>query len=486
MRERWLVALCVLTVAAYAWLLSRALEPQWTAPAAVTSGVAWTEGKEVFSSQEIARRNPEIVWRVHDELKSAEAVLTLVGGFRQPPALIVSLEESDRYSIDGSRIEIASSIAAQPGQVAKAMVKAWFYQGGVPAVTSSLLRLEVVSDLLSAIARNEPVMGNPWTGGLDRLALEDHWLDFAASYESAHDRAWSTAELRSLKGDSPRLSPLAFRPLLGSLLWRSYEEIPPLRRFAFIRSWVSELRRSPSQRASPPAESLEEWRDWLRSEFLALAAGVGSVATLAERAGLATDAALEINGAAVITDAPLARSILAATEIRETSAIFQGEDDIWILSRGRMTSRRGWVKIGRESWNQLRPKRVLWATCRSPSIGEMLRLSREAQTLVYASVCDPGDREEAVRGYLRGGLREMARAGSGIEFLQMRRSAVELALRLGRLRPQDRLGDFLKLESGAGGSVFGFENARWDDDLQAHRIVGAIEAFEWVRGAKRM
>lgn len=484
--DRWLAAMSIVIVLAYAWLTAWSLEPRWQPPSSVASGVIWLENGRTYSSAEIARRDLGLVTRVQEELQEADTALSLMGPFRVPPSVVIHLQGGFRYVVDGERIDLSDRIAAAPGQLTKALLKAWWYQRPAAAwAASSLLRFEVITDVLTAIARNEAVIGSPASGGAEPFPELGPWLDFASSYDSSRDHSWNALELRNFSGRAPRMNPLAFRPLLAAMLWSAFAKTSPLERLALARSWVRSLNENKSSFERAPAlppESLAEWRDWLRGEVQWLAGAVLPVEDGLRAADLLPKAPLAV-GSAVF--APDASGEFAAREavndpVHDTWALKSGAGETWLLTREKSSERQAWLKISDADWRALRPASFLWAGCRAPSVGEILAASGGAEKLIFVSLCERSALSAAVRDFARGGLRELARGGPEIEFMQLRRSALELALRQGQLRAERRLSEFLRSPRQA--DIFGIDRAQWSSEMKAFRVIGAIEAFEWIRG----
>ncbi len=494
--ERWVLAITIVVVIAYAWLIARGLEPKLIPPVEVVEQVVWLkEGKVVEGTlTEVRHSAPARILR--RELFWMQRALDLIGPFREAPTLAIHLDDNDFYRITDERIELGLNIATTEGQVFKTLLKAWLYQHASTRVIGSLLRVEVVSDFLSAVVRGQPRFSNPFSGRVDEIPRVDSWPSFASSYDSARKgkfaNAWISAELQRYSGHSTAMNLLGFRPLLLAMLWELYQQTPPLARYQLVRQWIDTLTLNlpgePLQLALP--EELSEWRQWLKGEFDALMPAGGPLERfdrLSERRTVVMNKSGLLGNSLLSVPLWLFRdkgnvSVERLAEVNTGQVVIElGDGTLWLLSFERSSGKRGWVQLSARDRSQIRPEQFVWETCLPVNVGELLHQSADAEHLLFIGACDELYRTEiGWNAFLAGGLRAFARERPEVPFVQLKRSALEVALRQGKLSLGDRVGRILGLKLDP---VFGLESAEWSRDLHAYRVLGAIEAIEWIRGS---
>jgi hypothetical protein len=498
--ERWVLAITIVVVIAYAWLIARGLEPDLKPPSSVVSEVVWLTKGHVTEATLNEIRHSEPAKILGREIYWMQSALDLIGPFRESPLLAIHLDSNDHYRVSDGKVELGLNLAKVQGQVLKALLKSWLYQRASTRVTSSLLRMEVVSDFLSALIRGQPWLENAFAGAVDEVPPTGNWLTFVSSYDSVRKgrfaNAWISAELQRYSGHSSAMNILGFRPLLLAMMWELYRATPPLRRYDLVREWISTLTLNtppvPVQLILPG--DLGEWRKFLRGEFdtlmpaVSFARGIDGYsetrATILRKAGLAETGPLMVpiwlfrdKANVLVERVAESNTGVAVLEI--------GDKNLWLLSFEKSSGRQGWIKLSSRDRAQLHTQQFVWEGCHRVKISDLLGASASAEQILFVGGCgesgeDLYGTETGWRALLSGGLREFARTRSEVPFVMLKRSAVEVALRQGRISPDDGVENFLgsKLDP-----IFGLDTAQWSLDLHAYRVLGPIEAVQWIRSS---
>lgn len=488
------VATVILTIT-YAWLGARLMAPRSSFPTALVSSVQWVS-RGVSASPE---SSPTFDWLAYDrmrtEAKSLAPSVQMIGGLQKPVRLIINHDEPNTLRISDGSIEIGFELASAKGQISKAFLKTWLVQNADVSVSGSLLRMEVVTDALLAMMSGGLSLASPTqTDGSATLGRPSNWLAYAGSMEDVCASTWIIPELQSLcrsrsAGAVSEMSPLAFRALLGDVIWSFYATIPPTKQLNVLQAWAAHLRRR-SQTDSSAKDffqlgSLAEWRDRLRAEVdLLFPVELQSLSrerdALVERARLAPDQVPEVDFLSVRNIGSTGRmSPIVAPGRRgralEFAAVDQRASEI---RRGSLVLRPGVSSLGES--RELAARTLVWESCASPSISDLTSMLIEARTALVIENCSgvPMDLSS-----LKHGVSDFARANPDAVFIQLRMEGVRFALKKGIVETSSRAIDLAKAlpARSSGKDPFGIEKAQWKGDLAAFKTLGAIEAVEWFR-----
>ncbi|HVK61299.1 MAG TPA: hypothetical protein VM432_07100, partial [Bdellovibrionales bacterium] len=239
------LALTVSFCLGYAWLGTRAGEPGDRVPRSYVEDVFVIHDQNVYSLGQLHGFFFREMGRTLNELNGIEATVQQLGRLKKKIAVVVDMDRPLRLVTTGDRITIGSEIVRAPGQLAKAVLKAWLLQNGREELKTHL-RLEVLSDVLLAL--NE--------GGLDlsvpRMApatfdQPKHWTHYAETYSDLCRSQWLAVDLRGLckantaaSSNAPTF--LAFRPLIGEMIWQSFQTLSVHKRVIAVRKWMRSLR----------------------------------------------------------------------------------------------------------------------------------------------------------------------------------------------------------------------------------------------------
>jgi hypothetical protein len=483
--SRWRFIFAVAIVFAYGWLFAVGLEPRFEPKPSVASSLAWIEDGELKEWSEIRSHRGLAFGIVSKILVDLDHKLAALGGFSEAPALVIDADSPERYAVSDTSIEISETIATADGQLIKAYLKSWLLQRATPEARDSLFRLEVLSDLLAAALSADPSFEAPGMGLRMNFPEVQSWLKSAASMASLCGSPWATLELQGRCGNSESISLLAFRPLVAAMIWQMYDAVPTWQRLPVLRAWAEVLRSGAITPSAPVASPFPAgWRDRLRAEFQALF----PIEQIARTARLSSDA--YENLAFVRTQIENAAEVSGRTSAR-TDFVFRGDDDnLKAVSRVKshlIIDRQGFGRLfpggatlsGLEM-KSLQSSLLVRETCdKRVTLGELLDEPIRSKKLLFILSC--ADAEQMALGWSvlsYGGLGEFSHRRVDAAFVQFNLSQVEFAIRKGVLSRDTRVFEILERK---GNRFLGLEEGVWRKDVGAYRVIGVIEAVEWVR-----
>lgn len=466
----FMVAVTVAVAVAYAWLAATLLEPRPVAPPTVVAGVVWIERGVMKHWEEIFASQPVTSAKISKILSQFDKIGPLIGNFRKPPLLVINRDREFRYQVGPDRIELSELIAVTEGQLARALFKSWLMQSAAPEFSESLLRLDVISDVLTMATFGEflplPPPGN--------------WLNHVTSHASACESPWRSLELPRKCGQSESIDPLGFRPLLSGIILSAYRDVPAMQKFNLIRDWARVLRRGVSfvdADAHENPRKLTEWRDWLLREL--------SVIAPAEAFGARLDAAVSVARLGS-SQPPEVEAVFHADDLRvdirgKTSQASRASyimslpgDENWLVSN---RDAKSWIRLGDEI-SDVRAALLVWQGCGPVTIGQIMSYPIESERVLFIGGCE----KYAAGGWwtlLHQGLEGFARGFPETAFILLKRSEVERAIRHGQFaldQPVERY-----MNKTAPSPLLGLASAKWHQSSRAYRVLGAIEAIEWFR-----
>jgi hypothetical protein len=477
-------------VIGYAWLISRVLEPRLTTPKFLSAAV-WVENDRAIPIRNFSSLGPSnfLEWqRISREMKSLEADLAILGRFSSPVELVLNADHPSRYLVNSSRVELGIQVAASRNQVIKALIKSWLHQqteGG----KYSQLRTEVISDVLLAMIRGRFSLGVPGSeGNLEYGIGTDNWLEAAASYEGSCGSTWMPLELRDFCGKSGAVNPLAFRPLLGAMIFSVYDRLPLLQRVSFVRTWLDEvLPTLGTANESPSPGVLGGWKSWLRTELAILLPGhlpdhlpghEEARALEIKKARLGDSDALKVDLVAFVTADRMKEFGSALGTRPRAMAPVEDREALQLLP--------GKIAIGSKERVRLITSRSVWVSCEVPTVLDVVFEPALNGKTLFVPGC-AGDAKADFEGFLRRGTEGFALQNPEVPFIQVQRASLQLAVRRGALAPSLRLDGIVRKESGSRVSdpaILGVDQAFWQKEVKAFRVLGAIEAVEWFRSAR--
>ncbi len=429
----------VAVVICYAWLAAHLMEPQFTTPAYISDAFVRTPDSHTFMLEERFRQWPTETARIESELSGLEPLLAWLGPLNHPIELLLDEKQAARLLVTDSRIEIGRSVLGARGQLTKAVLKAWILQHASLAIASSHLRLEVASDVLLGMLAGQFSLEAP---GFEKPMTFDStnraWWTYADSYKGVCASAWTSLELaplcesKSAQAESVGVSELSFREFLGSRIWRSYLATPLSDRLSFVRRWVGSLENL--QTSSVPT---------LKAGWLTVVQG-----QLESLLPSAMDPlAFERSAWRPQIDAPL----------------------IVIDSEGHVTA-PGTLKIVSIELPIASARMAVMTVCESPTLRDVMSLQIAVDRVVWKPDC----------------------AAKKTDFVQVRPSAIRIALNRGLARGSDKLDQFVlthrdvsaSSSSASAARWLGLADAKYDEQVNAFQVHGAIEAVESYRLAK--
>jgi hypothetical protein len=123
----------------------------------------------------------------------------------------------------------------------------------------------------------------------------------------------------------------------------------------------------------------------------------------------------------------------------------------------------------------------------------LMELSQRADSLLFLRTQNLAVGNEVLVQYLRTSLpfaeavRELAlktdNADGGEEFVHMRRSSIDVAIRHGYLSPFAQVTSVFGLinKKSMTSAVLGLARPEWNSQFHAYHVSGAIEAIDWLR-----
>ena len=427
----------VAVVICYAWLSAHLLEPQFTTPAYVSDTFVRSPDSHLFLFEEKFREWPLETARIESELAGLSPLLSWLGPLNRPIELLLDEKQVDRLLVTDSRIEIGRSVLFARGQLTKAILKAWILQHASLAIASSHLRLEVASDVLLGMLAGEFSLEIP---GFEKPLMFDAtdkaWWTYADSYKGVCASAWTSLELaplcenKNIQTDPVTVSELSFRGFLGSRIWRSYLATPLSGRLAFVRRFVGSL--ESLQAASVPT---------LKAGWLPVVQGQ-----------------LEA----------LLPSKLDPLAFERTTWLAQVEAPLIVIDSDGHVSAPGTLKVASSELPIVRARMAVMTVCESPSLRDVMSLQIAVDRVVWKPDC----------------------AEKKTDFVQVRPSAIRIALNRGLARGSDKLDQFVlthrdvSAASSPAARWLGLADAKYDEQVNAFQVHGAIQAVESYRLAK--
>ena len=476
---------CLMVV--YALLVSIAFEPKLSVPASVIEGIAWIERGEVKTLPAMRGEHFLEVSKVIDELDKLEGEMRVLGGLPHPVILIINGDDPLRYHIGEGQIELGMKIAESQGQLIKAVIKAWLLQVAPPEISSSLLRRDVVSDSLLAMIRGDFAVEVP--GAETPLLLREPlpWTRVATSFDGMCGSPWRNLELPQLCTKSPRTSPLSFRPLLTGLIWKTFTALPLFERVEFIKAWSESLKvaRTGSPTRTLSRGSFSGWQEWILAEYsdlLPLAELPGKDLPLVAQSALAQAGLLPELKPSIdyivriekSEDPDLLSKLEKLAKARHSLAVQVG---------GEITLFPGRVRLDADELDELSARATLWERCASPSVAEILNAKEKSERVVHLEAC-PGKKAIDYKPLFRKGLTQFLAANDSLPFVQLRKTALEMAVEKRVLSGKTRVSDLGPAPKGLtreSVNILGLERATWSNSLNAFSVLGAIEAVESYR-----
>ncbi len=429
-----LIGSTVAVLICYAWLTAHLLEPGFAPPSTVVSDVfVRTTDSRLFLFEDQFRAFPLETSRMNAELSELEPLLNWLGALKRRVEIVIDEKSPDRLLITDTRIEIGRNVLLAQGQITKAILKSWILQTSSTDVTSSHLRTEVASDVLLAMLKGGFDLEVP--GRLEPLAFDTTdkaWWTYADSYNGVCASAWKSLELLSLcenkvlKGDLSNVSTLSFRAFLGGRIWKSYRTTTLAERLPFVRRWVEALKKP---RGLAKSSLKDGWLAVVQGELeVLLPASMDPL--LKERQAWSSK-----------IDAPL----------------------IVIDTDGRVSA-PGTLKISTNELQFDHARLAVMTVCASPSLKDVLDLPVSVDRVVWRPDC----KERKT------------------DFVQVRPSAIRIALNRGFAKSSDKLDSFVRhyrerASNDMQNHVLGIATAKWDEQASAFQVHGALEAVEAFR-----
>lgn len=512
--QNLLLAATVLVVVGYAWIASKVLEPKLLAPPTLVSETELIENSKTISWAEARDRHYFLLSRVTKDLARSQEVLDLLGGLPEPVQFTVHADEPNRYLVTDSEIELGHSVLQSRGQLTKALIKAWLLQRAATGVSGSLLRLEVVSDLLLAMTRGGFEVQVPGHASALKFDAVSSWLTSAASFEVICRSPWRSLELLPLcrqqvpavEREITFVNELSYRPLLGAMIWGVYESLSVRERLVFLRSWVQALQGEVAVSEAPLPQTIEEMQAWIRDEFHFLLQS-HAVASVAESESL--HRALKLSAQWM-----MARAEVRPGQIVELDFLFRSQkatpgelNELALKVSGVVQKQKAYLDEGRVSVSvvetddgvftlpglgrltdssaaRVKSRVLVWESCKGPRLGQMMNHVSKPERVLYLNNCGPLF-SASFDSLFYLGPKAFATANTSLPFMLLKTSAAQVAMKYSLVNPDAPATSLMMTEGAEEASTLsaylGFDKAQWSQELRAFQVLGAIEAVELVR-----
>ncbi len=479
-----LLACTVAITLGYAWLFAHVLEPSISLERSWLEGVAAVEGNTVIGWSDVYRRHSDEAGSVARQVKELDSALNMLGGLAQPVGILINFDQPDRLLVTDNRIEIGSNGLQSDGLVDKAVIKSWLLQNAGSGITSSHLRTEVVSDVISSLIFGDVGQVDPSTKNPLMFRRPVNWLSYMSSFKAVCGSAWKSLELEPLcapTAQSEQATLLSFRPLLGAIVWRAFAAAPGLHRQELFTKWMTALKNETTASAvSATPNSLIAWRDSVRAEAQAIfPIEQERLQDSLKLAQLETDQGPHVDFHLHVSSVKPERAQLMALETgrKQGVSVLLETNGSWILLPGQ-------VALAPVELRQLRSGESIWESCQGTRLGDFRQDSPAADEWMYIHSC--GTSDVSYGPLWTDSLKAFSAANPDAGFLILRRPAVELAIRRRLLTPKTDLADLLDPENPLHlSSDLGLDSPTWVQDVGAYRVLGAIEAVQWMRTPDR-
>ena len=476
----------------YAYSGSRAITPQLSLPPSVSS-LKGTAGRKFISFDDLVRADGLETLKALRAMRSFDSSIALVGGYKTPIEFVINRDDNNRYLVTESHIELGSRWLEQPGQVQKAMTKAWIFQLARTDITSSLLRSEVASDLLWSMLN-----GSFEVEGL-KFPEVGNWMLFAQSFGAHCASPWISPELNGLcasrqASTADSIQAIGFRPLLDSMVWSVYSGLPMVKRIEFIKAWTSWIVEPPPQPELEHPKTIADWKNWLKSELASVMPNeIPGRALQNSIQAVETLAALD-DGAKPLEIKYLFRNEQAAFKDSELlgDIISIGNEKLWktpILAMAK--TRDGYVTLpGRarlpdDVVSVTHFKEMVYEACQEPSLSDLMADKVITERVLYVRECVKPFAAQ-YSPLIRLGVKGFAAANPKVPFALMQKPFMEIAVKRGWTGRNELLRDLINksAELNSVSPNMGISQAHWFPEVHAYKVVGAVEAVEWFRSAK--
>ncbi len=444
--------------------------------------VAWDEAPPTL------RFYQDRLWR---EVVGLTTFFRTVGQDPRPVNLQINLQHPERYFIGPENIEMGFEVARNEGQVRHALLKAWLLQAGQTRLSDSILRQEVLADVLSGLAEGEFRLRAPWTHTLLRYVENGEVLFFKqiATFRSVCSSNWRPISLGSFchisknnnSGYLNELSSLSLRQVLGLTVWRIYSGFNSLDRIRFQRAWLQYLKHpqfsdtyihmnqkttqlpqtimslghskvpggnshflSLGSRAGEGSAPLFEMLAWAQEELKEILPedssrlGFRSNEKISAQYRILRDAA--VKKAALDQRGEIKVNVVAEFEQHSDLTDFVKEvveaagvlalprGSVSVVShKGKFYLLPGDVLLSSGDLAHLQSRAVVWNSCAPPSPREVLNYPIRSERTLIAQDCDESHLEPRYRSFFRYGVEGFALDNPTIRFALVHRATLELA-----------------------------------------------------------
>jgi len=481
-------------------------------PGRLVSSAKVIEGDRSLSWSRAGFRHRDLQNRVASEADRVEAFLKTLRAPVQTIEFSFHVNDPKAFLVTADKITLGSAYIESTGQVRHAFYKAWLQQQTAFRSPQSLLRLNVIADVLIAADRNGLELQNP---------ISKHYLKFESirrtlfleSVQSLSQNClsdWRPPEIETIcakaladrPDDLGQPVPYGFRHFLGLLIWSRFSQSGGFERLEALRQWIRYLSQSSenSDRAEEETSVATEftklplvgWRSWVLEEARALMgplSDTNSLSQVSNQFGLNFDDGISVDLMIKMENAT--RTAEAATDLFFVHQLARNPsvrtlvakiDDDFVLLPGQVT-------LQPEDVLQIKSKSLVWESCSWPKFSELLSSTLQIERFFVVKSCHSDSKSTAApqrspqyRGYAVYGAEGFAVDQPSTAFVQVHRASFESAFKLGLINDKD--GFDLVFDSSRrqqANSRLGLAEASLITQISAYRVRAAVQAFEWFR-----
>jgi hypothetical protein len=456
----------------------------------------------------------EQISQIDDKLENLGSWTHEFGDFVAPVRLFVSFNKPLELKISAVNVEIGVDLLSSHGQLVRAFLRAWMLQRMPSYKHRSPLEQDIMIDLALSHVQGELHLTSPVSSQAGDYHAQ-HWFHLLQSWQSLCHSVWGTAleqcgDINHGAPDEGRqarvFSVWSLRPLIGSLFWQTYQNLPLVIKARFFDQW---MRYQMAQASSEMTTSESIGDPWMARIFdFQGRAHTSAIYTTfvdeTERLGLSGDVTLEKFWSQslrqVLTRAEYTSDVNQISShlyIRSEEAAFRLTDFSDILEVATNDPQRlavianhydhyilpsvEPVELVMDSGNIF--ERWVWQTCSDFDLKTILRDSVEAHRILLVDRCSQVD-PVRYQPLIVAGVEAFAHHNPVTAFVDIQPTALFLAAQLTRsdldkiqwkwVEPQNHVNSVEGL--------MGLFQPKWSEFGQAYQVNGAVEGISWYRG----
>jgi hypothetical protein len=366
-----------------------------------------------------------------------DTLLAHLGGFTQPPALIIDSDHPLRLSTSSTEIMVGDLALKAKGQFERSLIKAWLMQKGSSELIINPLRLEVTADILLATFKGKFEVEDPHLQKTARINTDVNWTDEVLETTELCKSPWRPLELASycigLEGEKVQSvsSPYALRSAIASLIWSQIENQSSLEKNRTLKLLARQAQ-----------------IDWIVEENSAQKSKISLLKQKIETVALA-----------IYPDAPKLEDKISAVALAK-------ENKFYLL---------GGVEVNE---SEVSLTKLIVETCASPSTKDLLgQTSETTEHILVVEKCEAG--QISYKEFSKRGVMGFALENPSAKFVYLHRPSLKLADKMiGNFSLANAIG-FAPTSKSA--KFLGLDQKSYQPEVRAFKVDGPIGAIEWFR-----